>query len=168
MKVNKGFTLVEMLVVVLIIGILASVGLPQYTRATEKARTAEAWQTLQQIYEAKRLYRLTNRAEPQDFADLDVKFATQTGANAIGPEFWTKNYHYLLFAGEAAACGGNTKIPLAVVAERSDPAKFPYSLEFCNGVRRCTGSYCKYLGFSHVSDISCATAVGESGGCFTD
>jgi prepilin-type N-terminal cleavage/methylation domain-containing protein len=38
----KGFTLVELIIVIIIVGILASIGLTQYNKVVEKSRAAEA------------------------------------------------------------------------------------------------------------------------------
>lgn len=38
----KGFTLMELLVVLIIVGILATLGMPQYGRTVERSRQAEA------------------------------------------------------------------------------------------------------------------------------
>ena len=49
---KAGFTLVELLVIVMILGILSSIALPQYRRSVERARVAEAQTLLRSIYDA--------------------------------------------------------------------------------------------------------------------
>ena len=57
---RRGFTLLELLMVVIIIAILASVALPQYIRATEKARAAEALSYLGALRSAELRYAATS------------------------------------------------------------------------------------------------------------
>ena len=70
---GNGFALIELLVVVLIIGILAAVALPQYQKAVEKARASEALPLLKSVYQAAQNYQLANGEWPTKFDELAVE-----------------------------------------------------------------------------------------------
>ena len=69
---KKGFTLIEVLVVVLIIGILTSVALPQYQKAVLKSRLTQAKTMARAIAEAQEVYYSTYNRYSSRFAELDV------------------------------------------------------------------------------------------------
>lgn len=53
---EKGFTLIELMIVVVIIAILAALAIPKYMQATTKSKQAEARQILKQIYTMQHAY----------------------------------------------------------------------------------------------------------------
>lgn len=55
-KNNKGFSLVELMVVVAIIGILATIAVPNFNRFTAKSKQAEVKSNLSALYGAERAF----------------------------------------------------------------------------------------------------------------
>src|SRR5256885_16981145 len=78
-KSNKGFTLVEILIVVIILGILAAIVIPQFTNASQDARKSSLVSQLQTIRSQLELYKLQHRDA----------YPTATGLVA-GAWDWTK------------------------------------------------------------------------------
>ena len=69
---NGAFSLIELLVVVLIIGILAAVAVPQYQFAVDKARLMPYAQKISDILKAERVYYLANGEYTSDLTALDI------------------------------------------------------------------------------------------------
>ena len=68
--VRRAFTLIEILIVVVILGILAAIVIPQFSDASDDAAVSSAQSTLNMIRKQIELYRFKESAEPTGFADL--------------------------------------------------------------------------------------------------
>ncbi len=77
-----GFTLIVLLVVVLIIGILAAVAVPQYQKAVEKSRAAQGLAVLRAVYEAQKVYHMANGSYATTLDELSVDIP------------WTRNTYW--------------------------------------------------------------------------
>lgn len=63
---NSGFTLIEILIVVIILGVLAAIALPLFAGTTDDARNSTFVTNLRSLSEQFRLYELRNGTWPTD------------------------------------------------------------------------------------------------------
>lgn len=66
MKQQKAFTLTELLIVIILVGILASLAIPRFGKATDQAMELEATLALEHIYQLQNVYYLKHRRYSDD------------------------------------------------------------------------------------------------------
>ena len=90
---KSGFTLIEMLIIVLIIAVLSSIALPKYTRTVERARATEAFGNIQQVDDAVYAFYTERQTCPTKFSQLSITLpVTSDLSNTVT----IKNFTYTL------------------------------------------------------------------------
>jgi general secretion pathway protein G len=84
MKKRNGFTLVEVLIVVVILGILAAIVIPQFSDASEEAKLSTLVSDLQTVRSQVQLYKLQHKAKlpgagTATFGDAMTKYTDADG-----------------------------------------------------------------------------------------
>jgi prepilin-type N-terminal cleavage/methylation domain-containing protein len=93
MKAKKGFTLVEIMIVVTIIGLLAGIAIPSFIKARQTSQANTCINNLRQIDAAKEQWALDNKKVMWDaVVDAEVNEYIKGGARPICPADGTYIY----------------------------------------------------------------------------
>ncbi len=130
---RHGFTLLELIIVIIIIGVLATIGLSQYTAIVEKGRSAEAKAILGVARKAEITYYTEKGAYTSSFTELGI-----TAPNYDSDSCASTHYFRYCFRPSAGYCSG---LPYFAAIRCTSGGKTPngnvaYVLRLCinNGI----------------------------------
>lgn len=143
----RGFTLIELMITVAIIGILAGIAYPAYTDSVRKGRRAEGRAALSNLLQQQERY-LTQTGCYMTFAvGATGSSGTNCASTSAAIPFQTKsssgNPAYLLSAAVCTNASGamarNECVQLSAVPQSSDPAVGTLTL-MSTGAKSCSGT----------------------------
>lgn len=112
-KSQKGFTLIEIMIVVLIIGILLAIAIPNFMNARETSQTKACVSNLKQIDAAKEQWAMDNKKKTGDTVTDAELWAATTGYIKKEPKCPTGGTYTVGAVGTDPSCsvGGKHIMP---------------------------------------------------------
>jgi prepilin-type N-terminal cleavage/methylation domain-containing protein len=124
-KDRRGFTLVELTVVIVIVGVLAAFGMPRFLKSVEKSKAAEAFGYLSAVRSAQERYQSQQGSYAGSVADLDIQYATpryfRVGAIEVGSTGSLEN-SWKLTLSRAGASPGRPSYTVVFTDQGYDPS----------------------------------------------
>jgi prepilin-type N-terminal cleavage/methylation domain-containing protein len=93
----RGFTLIEIMIVIVIIGILTALAVPRFMTNTRRGKQTEAQLMLKQIYSMQRAYFMANSTYGCNGVTADGTVANRDNFSAIGVQLHANaKYNYTI------------------------------------------------------------------------
>lgn len=116
MKKQTGFTLIELMIVVTVIGIIALIAVPSYNNQTKKARRSDAQQLMMDVANRQQQYLLDARQYTTSFTALNIAKDgwTCTAANC------SNNFYTVTIAADNTATPPNFMVTAVPSGSQAD------------------------------------------------
>ena len=101
-KNKKGFTLIEALAVVLIVGVLAAIVVPTYLRTMERVKASQTASTLYYIAGAQKAYNIKNAQYTDEASELGITLRDANGNDVAGSTFASQYFDYNIYGDDKA------------------------------------------------------------------
>ena len=135
-KKKKAFTLTELLVVVVVVGVLAAITLPKFTKIMEVRKTTEAEQVMAAVRTEQEYRCAMDRAYTENFAHLSQTMLTKDASTASMAS--TKHFGYTLE-------------PFGILARRTGQGYTLHMPSYADGRICCEGNGCSNLNKDYPS-----------------
>lgn len=121
---KKGFTLTEVIVVVIIVGVLASIALPMYARSVERARATEAMSAVKAMNDAIYAFFAEREVCPTQFRQLVVNMPV---SNLNSSSIQTQHFQFDMGSNVQTRAVPGTTCP-GVLATRIHGGRYSYKI----------------------------------------
>ena len=150
---KKGFTLIELMIVIAIIGILAAVAIPMYSDYTKKSRTAEVQQNLNEIVKMQLIWKEDpnggSKTNKYGAGFATIGFKTNVGKFASGQAATGSNAENS--CGDTSAATGETSGMACGTFYAYSMPKF--GVNFAEGTLGCSGTGAVTSGIAYAGPI---------------
>jgi len=141
----QGFTLVELVIVLVVAGVLAAVALPSFLDSIRKGRRSDAYAAIAAVQQAQERWRSNHAQYTTTLSDLDLGSSSASG------------YYTIELASSGAS--GDTLASAYVVTARGNSGSSQASDKQCRNLSmRLRGGNLEYAGCGSCGDFSYAAS----------